>query len=184
MSATIKASAWYRSRLRLIGWGAALALLALPALAMSAGADGVQWSASDFILFGVMLAMLGGGIELAVSRSAERSHQIGGTVMALTGFLTVWVNLAVGMIGDGANAFNLVFLGIVVAVAVAAVMVGGRPAALAKIALGAAAVQLVTAVAGLGVDRIGGLFSMAFALPWLLAAVLLRSNTQGEAAPL
>lgn len=88
---TVTTSNW-----RLIGWGGAAALLALPAVAMQFTRE-VNWTGSDFLVFGAMLLVAGGGIELA-TRARLGS---GGKLIAIAGviaaFLLVWVELAVGI---------------------------------------------------------------------------------------
>jgi hypothetical protein len=88
-----------------------------------------------------------------------------------TAFLTVWVNLAVGMIGDD-NPYNLLFGVLLLAVLIGLIVVQFRAAGMAGITLAAAIAQLLIAAGGLSMDLRGALFSMAFALPWLLAAGL------------
>lgn len=88
-----------RSTWRMLLWGGLAMLLALPALAISMGAPGVDWSASDFAMMGVLLALLGLGIEAMIRFLhgwRERGIAIG-TVVAL--FVLVWAELAVGLIG-------------------------------------------------------------------------------------
>jgi hypothetical protein len=97
-----------RSRWRTIGWGAAVLLLILPFAAMQF-ATGVNWTLSDFIVFGAMIGMVGGGFELAVRASGHRAYR-GAAALALAGsFLAVWANLAVGIVGDEHNPWNQLF---------------------------------------------------------------------------
>ena len=88
-----------RGAWRAMLWGGLALLLALPALAMSLGAEGVDWSASDFVVMGLLLAALGLGIEAAVRLLANwRGRLIAiGAVVAV--FLAIWVELAVGIVG-------------------------------------------------------------------------------------
>ena len=92
-----------RIKWRLIGGGGATLLLAIPWLA------DFPWTASDFIVMGVIFAITGVTIELAVRSSTDWAHRLGALVAILAGFLTVWVNLAVGMIGSDDNPYNLWF---------------------------------------------------------------------------
>ena len=95
-------------RWRTIAWGLAVALLVLPFVAMQFQ-TGVNWSPGDFIVFGMMIAAVGGGFELAVRASGSWAYR-GGTALALAAsFLTVWANLAVGIVGDEHNPANLLF---------------------------------------------------------------------------
>jgi len=88
-----------RGTWRAMMWGGFAILLALPALAMSLGAEGVDWSASDFIIMGALLAIVGLLIEVMmrfVHGWRERRIAIGAVVVL---FLLVWAELAVGLIG-------------------------------------------------------------------------------------
>lgn len=83
-----------RSPWRIIGWGAAAALLIAPFVAMQFTRD-VNWTASDFLLFGFMLLAVGALLELA-ARYAHDRHYVAGAALALFGaFLLTWANLAV-----------------------------------------------------------------------------------------
>jgi len=62
-------------RWRIIGWGAAVAILAAPFVAMQLNAEGVEWSVGDFIAMGVMLGTVGALLELAVRMSSDRYTQ-------------------------------------------------------------------------------------------------------------
>jgi len=95
---------------RAIGWGGAAALLALPFVAMQFTSE-VVWTASDFVAFGVMLLMVGVPLELAVRMSPNWSYRAGAGLALLGAFLTVWANLAVGIVGSNDNPANLLFFG-------------------------------------------------------------------------
>ena len=108
-------------RWRVVGWGGAVALLLLPVLAMQFTRE-LDWTLGDFIVFGVMIATVGGGFELAVRASGDWAYR-GGAAMALAGtFLVVWANLAVGIVGNEHNPANqLVFFALLAGLAAAAV---------------------------------------------------------------
>ena len=84
---------------RVLMWGGLAILLALPALAMSLGAEGVDWDARDFLIMGGLLLVVGLGIELAMRsfRNWRARLMAIGAIMAL--FLLIWAELAVGVIG-------------------------------------------------------------------------------------
>ena len=75
-----------RNRLRMLVWGGAAGLLALPAIAMRLGADGVDWSATDFIVFATMLAVACGLYELAMRMSGDARYRAAAGVAVATGF--------------------------------------------------------------------------------------------------
>ena len=153
---------------RLIGWGGAAVLLSLPWFLE------FPWTASDFIVMGVMFAITGGTIELAVRSSTDWAHRLGSLVAILTGFLTVWVNLAVGMIGSEDNPYNLWFGGVLAIAIAGSLLARGSASALAGTMALAAAAQAGASIFGLAADMHGGIFSLAFAGLWLLSAALFR----------
>lgn len=100
---------------RLTGWTAALALLTMPAIAMRFTSE-VNWTATDFVFAAVLLALLGGGLELAARFAGARPRALGIAVATLAAFLTLWANAAVGLIGSEQASVNrgftlLVFVG-------------------------------------------------------------------------
>jgi hypothetical protein len=165
---------------RLIGWGGAAALLAVPAVAMLFTRE-VNWDETDFIFAAILFGLVGLGIELAVRASTSWAWRAGAAFAVFSCFALVWVNAAVGMIGDEDNAYNLYFLGLIpFALAGAAVArLRARGMAFAMLAVGAA--QVAIAAGGLPQDRLGATFSMVMASSWLLsAACFLLSARRGR----
>ncbi|MCH2486163.1 MAG: hypothetical protein MK010_00250 [Erythrobacter sp.] len=114
---------------RIAGWSAALALLLLPAIAMRF-TDEVDWTASDFVFAGVLLAALGIGLEIAVRVGRSGVHTLGLAIAAVAGFLTLWANAAVGFIGAEGEPVNIAISLMVVAAAIATLAVRFRPTVL------------------------------------------------------
>ena len=150
---------------RLIGWGGAALLLAIPWLA------NFPWTASDFIVMGAMFAITGITIELAVRSSTDWAHRLAALVAILAGFLTVWVNLAVGMIGSDDNPYNLWFGG-VLAVAISSALLSRSSSTMAGMMVVTALAQAAVSIFGFSTDPRGGVLSFAFAGLWLLSAGL------------
>lgn len=75
-------------------WAVAGFLLLLPALAMQVTGE-VSWDETDFIVWGVMLAIAAGTYELAARLSRNTAYRAAVGVAVVAGFLLVWVNLAV-----------------------------------------------------------------------------------------
>lgn len=84
---------------RVVLWGGIAILLSLPALAMSLGAEGVDWSPSDFVIMGVLLAFVGLGIEAMMRFVGGRQQRRLAIVAILFAFLLIWAELAVGVFG-------------------------------------------------------------------------------------
>ncbi|GAA4006338.1 hypothetical protein [Sphingomonas humi] len=156
---------------RIAGWGLIAILLALPAILR------FPWTASDFVLAAVMLGTVGAGIEFLARLSGNVFVRLGGVVMAVTCFLTIWVNLAVGMIGDD-NPYNLLFLGVLAVAVGGTLMVRYRAAAMVKVTLACAVLQVVVGLGGYGMDPRGAIFSAFFGLFWLIAAALFAAGAR------
>lgn len=81
---------------RIVLWSAAGLLLLLPWVAMQF-TDEMRWDGGDFVLFGGMLMLACGALEVALRLTADRRKRwlAGGAVLAV--FLLVWAELAVGL---------------------------------------------------------------------------------------
>ena len=166
-------------RWRIFFWGAAAALVALPAVAMRFTTQ-VNWTGSDFVFAGVLIGGVGLLLELAMRRSGNLAYRAGAACAIGVGFMTFWANGAVGMIGSEDNPFNLVFLGVAAFALAGAVAVRARASGLAVVTALASAAQLAAALVGMQSDLRGGIFSAMFAAPWLLAAALFAVSERGR----
>lgn len=156
-------------------WLGAAGLLTVPAIAMWLDAPGVHWTASDFVVMGLLLATACGLYELGARISGSVAYRAGFGLAALTGFLTVWVNLAVGMLGDEGNPANLMFAAVLAVAAIGALLAWFRAAGMAKAMLAAGVAQLAAVAIALAMGGYAPLelgLSACFALPWFAAAVL------------
>ena len=93
---------------RMLGWSGAVALLLAPLVAMRFTSE-VNWTASDFIFAGILFALIGGAFELAIWASRNRAYRAGAALALLGTFLTIWANLAVGIVGSENNPANMLF---------------------------------------------------------------------------
>jgi hypothetical protein len=171
---------WRRWRIAL--WGGAAALLSLPAFAMAAGAPGVVWTASDFIAMGVLLGLACGLAELVARGSSNGAYRVAGLAAVAMGFLTIWVNLAVGMIGSDDNPYNAMFLGVLGLALAGSVIARFQAPGMAGAMVAAAVAQAVLGAMGISEDQRGGLLSMLFAIPWLVSAALFRKAARDDGA--
>lgn len=166
---------------RIAMWGTAAALLTLPLVAMQLRAPGVDWSGGDFIVMGVMLTMACGTCELAARASGNGAFRVAAGLAIGTAFLTVWANLAVGMIGFERNPYNLLFGGVLLLALGGSVAARFRPAGMAWAMAIAAGTQATLGAIGYPADPRGGLFSILFALLWLLSTLLFRKAAREQA---
>ena len=138
----------------------------------------VNWTVGDFSFAALLIGVIGVTFELTVrvTRSWTQRAAVGFALAAA--LFTIWVNGAVGMIGDEDNPYNLLFLGVIVLALIGAVAVRFRPTGMAA-AMGVAAIAHVAiAVGGMSVDLRGSIFSAAFAGLWLLSAALFWKAAQ------
>jgi hypothetical protein len=166
---------------RIAMWGTAALLLLLPLVAMQSTSE-VDWSASDFIVMGAMLATARGARELAARASGKGSYRIAAGVAVGVSFLTVWANLAVGMIGDEGNPLNLLFGGVLAIALTGAIVTRFEAGGMARAMAVTAAAQAAAGAIGLSTDIHGAVLSMAFAVPWLASAWLFRKAAREEGA--
>lgn len=175
----VAGSRW--SRWRILIWSAAAALLALPAIAMQFTGE-VAWDETDFLVMGAMLATACVTCELAARASSNGAYRIGAAFAVGGAFLTVWANLAVGMIGSEANPYNLVFAAVLGLAVVGAIIARFEAAGMARAMLITAIAQGTVGAVGLPADTRGALFSIAFAGFWLLSSLLFRTAARQQRA--
>ncbi len=164
-------------------WGTAAFLLLLPAIAMRFPGSGVDWDARDFTIMGVMFFIACGSYEAVARISDNTAYRAASGIAIVTAFLTVWVNLAAGMLGSERNPANLLFGGVLAIALVGALVARFRPQGMARAMLAAAAAQVAMALYAL----FGGYAEVTlhvglFALPWLLSAHLFRKAAREIAA--
>ena len=160
------------TRSRILVWSGLAGLLALPLIAMQF-TDDVAWTGFNFLVMGVLLSIVGGCFELALRMSGNWTYRIAFAVAVVTGFLIVWVNLAVGMIGGEDKPANLVFFGVLLVAAVGAVLARFRADGMAR-AIGATGIAQAAAAgyaAILGETR-DAMFVAGYCLLWLASAGL------------
>ncbi len=168
------------SVLRILAWGGAALLLALPLVAMQFTRE-VNWGPEDFIVMGVLLSACAGIVHLATQLSDDFAYLAGVVIAVGTSFLLVWINLAVGFIGDEGNPANLMFGGVILIAAIGSAIARFRPRGMARAMLAAAAAEgaiaAITWFGGLAATEPPGPLPLLaltgfFAVPWLLAAWL------------
>ena len=162
---------------RLIGWAIPVGLLLIPWLAR------FPWTLSDFIFAGAMFGIVGGTFELAVRASGNRWYRGGAAIALGTAFLLVWINGAVGIIGDEGNPANLMFF-VVIAIAISGAIVARfETAGMARAMTVAGAAQLLVALVALlmrlGANEPPGLTGVVILISivasfWFLSAFCFR----------
>ncbi len=160
------------------------ALLGVPALAMAfnigvpdpgQGTEGVNWGPMDFAIMGVLILGTGLLYEYATRRAGNVAHRVAVGIAVAAGLFLIWVNLAVGMIGDEGNPANLMYLFVLFVLLIGAAIARFEPRE-ASIALFATAgahalVAVIALVAGLGPTLLADAF---FIGAWVASGLLFR----------
>lgn len=141
-------------RWRVAGWTGAALLLLAPLVAMQF-TDEVNWEVADFVLAALLLLSVGIPLELAVRKSGDAAYRAGAGVALLGGFLLIWVNGAVGLIGSENNPANLMYGGVLAVGSIGALVARFRARGLSHAMFAAAAAQGLVAVIAI-VGGMGG----------------------------
>lgn len=165
---------------RVAGWGMAGALLLLPLVAMQF-TDEVAWSAGDFLFAGLMFGIVGLIFELTVRVSADWAYRSGVVFAVAAAFLNVWVNGAVGMIGNEDNAYNLLFLGVDVVAVAGAIVARFQAPGMGRTMAVAAIAQVGVALGGVPADLRGAVLAAMLGTLWALSAALFVNAGRHEA---
>lgn len=159
---------------RLIGWGGIVALMLTPAVAMQF-TDEVNWTVGDFVFAALMFGSVGLAVELTVRANPTWTYRAGAGIALAASFLTIWINLAVGIVGNEDNPVNALFFLVPLAATAGSVLSGFR-------ARGMAAAMTLAAIVQLGVMlyiwATGQGFPIGvtafFGTLWLVASALFR----------
>jgi len=84
-------------------------LLMVPLIAMQF-TDEVNWSVADFMLMGALLFGTGTLMVFTLRLSDNLVFKAASILVVGSFFLMIWANLAVGLIGSGPNAGNLLYI--------------------------------------------------------------------------
>ncbi len=124
-------------------------ILMVPLVAMQITEE-VNWTPFDFIVMGVLLSGTGLAFVL-ISRMSERlSYKAAVLIAAVTGFLIIWINLAVGIIGPEDHPANLLYAGVFLVGIIGSVLSRLQPKGMARTLFAVAVVQmLVPAIASI-----------------------------------
>ena len=170
---------------RLIGWGGAAFVLLLPLL------TNAPWTLSDYVVMGVMLGGAGLVLEAAARMSGNLLYKAGIALAVAASFLLIWVNLAVGFLGNEGNPANLMFLGVILVAILGSVFAGFRADGMARAMFAAAAAQLLVGVAGLAAGWASpgphGIYEVTmgtalFVALWFVSGVLFHKAARQPAA--
>lgn len=166
----------------------ALPLLA-PLIAMQFSAE-VQWSPFDFIAAYVLLTGAGLLYRVATHRAGNLAYRAGAALAVLGGLSLIWVNLAVGFIGNEDNPANLLYGAVLAVGLLGAVLARGEPRGMSRTLAAAAAVQFAVPIVAWLVwrpnfdARVGLIFFLnsCWVLLFVVSALLFHQSARAEPA--
>ena len=123
-------------------------LLLIPLVAMQFS-DEVKWTRFDFAFAGVLLLGSGFAYELIARKSGHIGYRLAVGMAVVTALLLVWVNGAVGIIGDEDNPANLLYGGVLAVGIIGALVARFRPHGMARALFATALAQALVPVIAL-----------------------------------
>jgi hypothetical protein len=167
------------SRWRIVLWAAVPLVLLVPLIAMQFS-DEVAWDVTDFVVFGGLMVGAGLAFELAARKTGNTAYKTGiGLALAAT-FLLIWVNGAVGIIGNEGNDANLMFYGVLAVGLIGALVARFEPKGMARAMIATAGAQVlvfvIALVAGWGFT---GPITLFFLALWAGSARLFQNAVTG-----
>lgn len=134
--------------LRWLAWLGAAVLLLLPAIAMQFSTE-VDWGAEDFLVAAVMLSGACAALELLLRRPADAWYAAAFVLALGVGFVLLWANLAVGLIGGEQHPANALYLAVIAVVLGGVLLARMRPRGMATAMAATAVAQALVALAAL-----------------------------------
>lgn len=119
--------------------------LLVPLVAMQFSSE-VNWSPSDFIVAYVLLTGAALAFRFITGRLTTLPHRAAAALAVFAGLSLVWVNLAVGVIGNEDNPANLLYGGVLVIGLVGAALARLEAAGLARVCYAMALAQFAVPI--------------------------------------
>ncbi|MHA3839996.1 hypothetical protein ACX0GZ_02070 [Sphingomonas aestuarii] len=158
---------------RIARWTVVAGLLLLPAVAMRFTSE-VNWTPRDFIFASVMIGGTALLYDIAVLTRTTFAYR-GGVALALAAsFLLIWINGAVGIIGNEDNPANLMFGGPLAIAFLGALLSRFRPRGMACTMTTAAIAQIAVGVAALAMGILIPFVTLFFTALWWTSSMLFR----------
>jgi len=134
---------------RLILWAVVVVLILLiPLVAMQFTSE-VNWTLSDFVFAGLLLFGTGLTYELVARKAGGIAYRAAVGVALAAGFLLVWINGAVGIIGNEDNPANLMYGGVLAVGIIGAMIARFQPQGMARALFTTALAQMLVPVIAL-----------------------------------
>lgn len=164
---------------RIARWTIVAGLLLLPLIAMQFTNE-VNWTPGDFVFAAILVGGSALAYDIAVLTTASLAYR-GGIALALAAsFLLIWINGAVGIIGNEDNPANLMFAGPLAIAFLGALLSRFRPRGMAWTMATAAIAQIAVGVAALAMGVVIPFVTVFFATLWGASGALFRKAGRAE----
>ncbi len=146
------------------------------------------WDLADFAVAGALLFGTGLAYELVARNMGTIAYRVAVGVALAAALLLVWMNLAVGIVGEPDNLANLMYIGVLAIGLIGALIARFRPHGMARAlfatALAQALVAVITVLAGLGAPVTPPwallILNGFFIALWLVSAWLFRKAARKQ----
>ena len=152
---------------------------------------GWAWTLFDFAAAGALIFGVGLTYELAARKAGDLVYRFAVGVALAGAFLLVWINLAVGIIGDSGDPANTMYVGVLAVGLIGAIIARFHPPGMARAlfatALTQAFVALIALVLGLGSGSAPGVVGIlvlnGFFVALFLGSAWLFRTAAGPVSP-
>jgi hypothetical protein len=139
---------------RLSVWAIIVALILLIPLVLTllgSGVDGEgwHWTPGDFVFMGTLMFGTGLAYELVARKGGTVAYRVAVGVALAAAFLLVWMNGAVGIIGNEGQTANLMYFGVLAVGFIGALIARFRPHGMARALFATALAQALVPVIAL-----------------------------------
>ena len=138
---------------RLMVWAAVVAVILLIPLILTIRDGGVEgggwnWTFFDFVFMGILLYGAALAYELVARKMSNSAYRAAVGLAVVTAVLLVWINAAVGIIGDD-DGVNLLYFGVLAIGAIGALIVRFKPQGMFRALFAMALAQFLVPVIAL-----------------------------------
>ena len=148
---------------RLMVWAAVVALILLVPLIAMQFTEEVNWDLFDFVFMGTLLYGSALTYELVARKMSNGAYRAAVGLAVVTSVLLVWINGAVGIVGDG--PVNLMYFGVLAVGSTLALIARLEPHGMARALFTMAFAQMLVPVIALIIGMLA-LFAIFSSMPW------------------
>lgn len=177
---------------RITAWAAVVGLILLIPLVAMQVSEEWNWGLFDFVFAGTVLFGAALTYELIAKKGGTAAYRAAVGLAVATALILVWVNAAVGIIGDD-ELFNLMYFGVLAIGVVGALIARFQPRGMARALIAVAIGQMLVPAIVLAIPGLRGalmeppgivgvfVLNACFAMLWIASAWLFRKARRASA---